>query len=161
MRFFHTLTSATLSLTLGCTTTPRGTPASTRAAHAAADAIAIATSTIAVAGGYGPLTSIPSDESVARSTRIELTVTGLMSCASLAPRDVSYEILDGASRPMASGSFSQKWDAVTAAFILKEQNYSLLLRSQRNGKILRDKSLDFSDETPWKIYVPLKCPEAG
>ncbi len=132
-----------------CTSTPKGTPTSTRASYAAADVLSVASGND-VKHNLG--------DSVADTTRIEIMVTGLMSCMTLLHRDISFEILDGSSFSLTAGVFTPKWDAVTTALIKEKATYTVQLKSQRTGKVIWEKPMVFSGEAPWRLFVPMECP---
>jgi hypothetical protein len=132
-----------------CTSTPKGTPTSTRVSSAAADVLAVAS---------GSDLRHNLGDTVAETTRIEIMVTGLMSCVTLLHSDIGFEILDAASSSLTAGSFSQKWNSVTTARIKGKTAYTVQLRSQRSGKVVFEETLVFSGEAPWKIFVPVECP---
>ncbi len=153
---------APILLALACTSTPKGTPTSTKAAVAAGDAAKIGLTGVAVALGEPPRWGPPSDDAVvASSTRIETTVIGLRTCIVASPHDLTYELTDENLHPLTSGIFSQKWESITTAVVKENATYYLKLKSLRTGNSFGEKSLTFSGEAPWKIFVTVACPSTG
>ena len=138
----------------GCTSVPKGTPASTQAYNAAADATAILG---AVSGERLQILGRNPDAGVAASTRVEIVVTGVMDCVYLAPDDVVFELSNQTAETLTFGSFSKKWDAVSAAILKEKEAYQIKLKSQRTGATIIQKTIAFSGEAPWKIVLTANC----
>ena len=148
--YFSILSLFSIFLAASCISTPKGTPAATRISNAAAVAVAISTGT--------RTTAAPDSTGTGVSTRIEIFILGVMSCAAISNRDAIVELTDNASNILASITLSDKWQGVTAAIIQKGQTYRAKLKSQRNGVILSEVSATYAGDAPWNLFVDANCP---
>jgi hypothetical protein len=49
---------------------------------------------------------------------------------------------------------------VPTALIKGNTTYVVRLKSQRTGNVVWEKSLNFSGDAPWKLFLPVACPDA-
>ncbi|MEY3903649.1 MAG: hypothetical protein RL189_2955 [Pseudomonadota bacterium] len=138
----------------GCTSVPKGTPASTQAYNAAADATAILG---AVSGEKLKIQGRNPDAGVVASTRVEIFVTGLMDCVSVAPGDVIFEFSNESAETLTFGAISKNWDVVSAALLRQKETYRVRLKSQRTGATIAEKTMAYTGDAPWKIFLPASC----
>lgn len=135
-----------------CTSFPKGTPAATKAYSAAADTTAILGSV-----NTEKLQRPNPDASVAASTRVEIFVTGLMDCVSVAPSDAAFELSNETAGTLTFGAISKNWDVVSAALLKPKATYRISVKSQRTGATIAEKTMAYSGEAPWKIFLPGSC----
>ena len=146
---------------LGCTSSPKGAPTSELAAKATYDTIALA----GIASNGHTAVLPHHDEEVAKSTRVEIKVLGMLDCPILLPATTNFELTSAQTDPLVSetlyfGGFNSLWQNVGAAQLKNGTTYILLIKSQRTGKVIGNYPLHYHGDAPWRISVKGNCSDS-
>jgi hypothetical protein len=141
---------------VSCRSVPKGTPVSERAIEAAEVA----------AAAYSGATVTPVFPSAASSAysrtgsyRIEVSISGLMSCPKYVPQDLYVEISDPVylKKVIATGNLSKHWAAVLFADLLVGQQYLVSLKNVKTSISIVQSSQKHQGQAPWKIMLEGVC----
>lgn len=141
-----------LSLTamiLSCQSTERGRDPGTRAADAAVGAVAAVAGVPALGAGHGG----PRYDTV-----VEVQITGGLTCATIAPRDLALRLTDETSQEILlhGVGMTKDWFFVSDARLLTGP-YRFEIFNSRSTKTLALTTRRFAGESRWKVVMTLPC----